>query len=106
MTRRIFSRKTYNGYHLVTISGDDSPVGFFKKSSEKDEFGNLAIEDDQPQCPHPGKSRFTPWDNWLYVPSVCQSCVWVYREPMNMDYDCLLKTRKKVNPACLVNSRQ
>lgn len=103
MSKRRFSRETYNGYHLVTITGDDSPVGFFKKSREKDEFGNLAVEGDYPQCPHPGRGRFTPWDNWLYVPTDCQSCPWVYRIPTGSDYDCLLKTRQKVNPACLVN---
>ena len=101
--KRRFSRETYNGYHLVTITGEDSPLGFFKKSSKKDEFGNLAVVDDYPECPHPGKVKFSPWDNWLYVPSNCQSCPWVYRIPTGSDYDCLLKTREKVNPACLIN---
>lgn len=100
MAKRVFSRETYNGYHLVTFEGD--VLGFFKKSSEKDEFGNLAVEGDFPKCPHPGRGRFRPWDNWLYVPSDCQSCPWVYRIPTGSDYDCLLMTRDKVNPACLV----
>lgn len=106
MTKRIFSRLTYNGYHLLSFTDDPTPVGFFKKSKDKDEFGSMVIEGDYPECPEPGKARFSPWDNWLYVPSVCQSCVWVYHEPVSSDYDCLLKTKKKVNPACLVNGRQ
>lgn len=104
MEKRRFSRKTYNGYHLVTLTGDPSPLGFFKKSTEKDEFGNLILEDDIPQCPHPSiRGRFSPWDPWLYVPTDCQSCLWVYRIPNGSGYDCLLKTKEKVNPACLIN---
>ncbi len=102
MPRRQYSRETYNGYHLVTVTGDDSPLGFFKKSKEKDEFGNLPVEDDRPHCPHPWEGRFGPWDNWLYVPTGCQSCPWVYRILTGSDYDCLLKTRQKVSPASLI----
>jgi len=101
--KRRFSRHTYNGYHLVTVDGE--ALGFFKKSGEKDECGDRVDENDLPTCPHPGRARFSPWDNWLYVPSDCQECPWVYRIPTGSNFDCLLKTRQKVNPACLVNRR-
>ncbi|MBA7687778.1 hypothetical protein ES703_96251 [subsurface metagenome] len=103
MIRRVFSRQTYNGYHLVHFSGegsDPTPLGFVKKTSEKDECGFIADTDDMPQCQHPGQMRWSPWDNWLYVPSDCQSCIWVYRTRDN-NYDCLLKTREKINPHAL-----
>jgi hypothetical protein len=104
--KRRFSRWEYNGYHLVSIVGEgaNDMVGLFKKSKEKDEFGFLAVEEDSPRCPHSdrGAMRGSPWDNWLYVPSVCQSCPWVYRTPES-NYDCLLKTRENVHPGCLVN---
>lgn len=103
---RTFSRQTYNGYHLVSLKHGRDPIGFFKKSSERDEFGFKVVEDpkDRPQCPRPG--RHGPWGSWLYTPSACQKCPWIYRDPQTSDYDCLLGTKKKINPACLVNQKQ
>jgi hypothetical protein len=105
MTKRVFSRETYNGYHLVSLGNDPDPLGFFKKSKEKDEFGNKVVEDDLPKCSYTLEFMFSPWDNWLYVPRDCQDCSWVYRIPISAEFDCLLKTRQKVNPACLINAK-
>lgn len=104
MIKRVFSRETYNGYHLVSFKGEgeDGPVGFFKKTEEKDEFGFVADVEDIPKCPSPGYYVGAPWDPWLYVPSGCQKCPWVYRTPNN-ESDCLLKTKKGINPRALVN---
>jgi len=103
MIRRVFSRQTYNGYHIVNFSGegeDSSPIGFFKKTGEKDECGFMADPEDTPKCPSTGHSMGRPWDNWLYVPSDCQKCIWVYRTPHN-EYDCLLLTRERINVRAL-----
>ncbi|MBA7547377.1 hypothetical protein ES705_39796 [subsurface metagenome] len=104
MIRRVFSRQTYNGYHLVNYSGEDedpSPIGFFKKDGGKDEYGFTANADDSPKCPSPGRSMGRPWDNFLYVPSLCQKCIWLYHTSSN-EYDCLFLTREKINPRALV----
>lgn len=102
MEKRVFSKQTYNGYHLVHWSGtgDPTPLGFCKKLKEKDECGFMADED-MPQCPSQGRMRWAPWDNWLYVPSDCQGCIWVYRTRDN-DYNCLLKTREHINLHALI----
>lgn len=106
MLRRVFSRQTYNGYHLVHLSGDGedpTPIGLFKKTEEKDEFGFLADEDDIPKCPHLGEVNIMgrPWGEFIIVPSLCQKCIWVYRTPAN-EYDCLLVSKKRINPSALV----
>jgi len=105
MLKRIFSRETYNGYHLVTIKGEggNSPIGFFKKSQGKDESGNLALENDFPLCPHAGKVNtiVRPWGEFIYVPSLCQRCKWLYSRP-DSQYDCLLKTRAHIRVNALV----
>lgn len=104
MIKRVFSRETYNGYHLVSLRGegeDPSPIGLFKKSTKKDEHGFMITEDDQPKCPHPGR-YMGGWDNWLYVYSDCQKCPWVYHTRENT-YACLLHTKEKIIPAALVN---
>lgn len=108
MIRRIFSRETYNGYHLVSFKGEgeDGPVGFFKKLPTKDEYGFMADTEDMPQCPHPGHGMGRPWDNFLYVPSDCQKCCWLYRTPQEMDYDCLLLNKANVSPNCLVKGER
>jgi len=106
MIRRVFSRDTYNGYHIVSYRGDGedpSPVGFFKKlpTNGKDEYGFQADPNDVPKCPNPGHSMGRPWDNWLYVPSGCQKCPWVYRTSQN-EFDCLLQTKERINPRALL----
>lgn len=103
MIKRVFSRETYNGYHLVSFKGEgeDGPVGFFKKTGEKDENGFMADPDDTPKCPSPGQSMGRPWEPWLYVPSDCQKCIWVYRTPDN-EFDCLLLRKERINPRALV----
>jgi len=106
MIRRVFSKNTYNGYHLVSLRGegeDPSPIGLFKKSTEKDEHGFLVLED-QPKCPHPGR-YLGGWDNWLYVYSDCQKCPWVYRTG-DSHYKCLLHSKERIVPGALINERE
>ena len=103
--KRIFSRNTYNGYHIVTLS-DEPNTGLVLGNplKEKDEHGFLLDEDDTPQCPHSGEvsSRFRPWGEFIIVPSLCQGCKWVYRTPDN-NFDCLLLTKdKSIHPGALV----
>jgi len=105
MIKRIFSRQTYNGYHLVSFKGEgeDGPVGFFKKLSEKDEYGFMADDGDIPQCPNRGRvnSMGRPWGEFIYVPSLCQKCIWVYTTKNN-EYNCLLLEKEKINTSALV----
>lgn len=106
MIRRVFSRQTYNGYHIVNYSGDGedpSPVGFFKKTGEKDEYGFLADVIDIPECPNRGQVNIMgrPWGEFIIVPSLCQKCIWVYQTPDN-EFDCLLKTRERITPRALL----
>ena len=107
MIRRVFSKQTYNGYHIVNLCGDGedlSPIGFFKKAKEKDELGLLVDPFDIPTCPHSGEvnAMGRPWGEFIIVPSLCQKCIWVYTTS-NSEYDCLLKTKKKINPRAFVN---
>ena len=100
--KRIWSRKTYNGYHLVSLSGDPSPIGLFKKDGGKDEYGFTADIDKRPRCPHPEVSTMCrPWGEFIIVPSKCQRCIWLYQTPDN-EYDCLFCTKAKINPSALV----
>ena len=103
MIKRVFSRETYNGYHLVSFKGEgeDGQVGFFKKTAERDEYGTVANTDDMPKCPHPGRTMGRPWEPFLYVPSDCQKCIWLYHTPGN-EFDCLLLTKAKITPRALV----
>lgn len=105
MINRVFSKETYNGYHLVNLSGegeDPSPIGLFKKTRERDEHGFVADPDDHPKCPSPGHSMGRPWDNFLYVPSDCQKCIWLYTTKRPGEYNCLLLTKEKINPHALI----
>ncbi len=98
---RKFSRKTYNGFHLVSI--EKEPVGFFNKLPEKDEFGNMISE--QATCPYSGEYSCQiphPWSVWLYIHNKCQQCPWIYRTPDN-EFDCLLIA--KTTPNRLINGR-
>jgi hypothetical protein len=102
--KRVFSKETYNGYHIVGWSGDPSPVGFFKKLKEKDEYGFLADDTDQAKCPNRGQvnTMGRPWGEFIIVPSLCQKCPWVYQTPDN-EFNCLLLTKdKKIRPSALV----
>ncbi len=108
MIRRIFSRHTYNGYHLVSYKGEgeDGVVGFFKKLDTKDECGFMADPDtEMPKCPVPGYSWGRPWDNYLYVPSGCQKCIWLFTTAAT-EYDCQLLAKININPRILVRGGQ
>ena len=50
--KRIFSKNTYNGYRIVTLS-EEPNTGLLlgKPLTEKDEYGFLCDEDDIPKCP-------------------------------------------------------
>jgi len=102
--RRIFSKNTYNGYHIVTLS-DEPNTGLVlgKPLAEKDEFGFLCDEDDTPQCPNRSVNTMgRPWGEFIIVPSLCQKCIWLYQTPDN-DYNCLLITKdKRIKPSALV----
>ena len=103
----MFSRETYNGYYMISLSDEPSTVLLFgKKGAEKDEEGFVVtdvLESDKVcQCDYMAR-RIRPWEPWLYVPSACQKCPWVYRTPGN-EYSCLLFDKdKKVRPSALVN---
>ncbi len=92
--RRVFSRKTFNGYHLVRwagIPGDDEPIGFFKKLDSKDAYG-FEADENIALCPKPGFYN-GPWaDVYLYVSSICQKCIWLQQLP-DTDYTCALRAR-------------
>lgn len=103
--RRLFSRNTYNGYHIVTLS-DEPNTGLLlgKPLPEKDEYGFLLDEDDSPKCPNRGRvnTMGRPWGEFIIVPSLCQKCQWVYQTPQN-DYNCILITKdKSIKPSALV----
>ena len=108
-TRRVFSRNTYNGYHMVSLDGpeDDSDdvIGFWKKSEEKDEFGFMIDESDSPKCEGEVPSmlkRTRPWEPFLYVPTACQKCIWLYHTPGN-EFDCILLSKdKSIRPSALI----
>ncbi len=104
--RRLFSKNTYNGYHIVTLSEEpNTGLLLAKKTSEKDEFGFLADEDDIPKCPHVGEvsTMGRPWGEFIIVPSLCQRCIWVYQTPDN-EFDCILCSKdKRIHPRALVN---
>ena len=104
MIRRIFSRQTYNGYHRVMLKGDgeNDCVGFFKKTDERDEDGQIMADvNDIPKCPPPQAGGFRPWGEWIIVPQACQKCKWVYQQP-DSEFNCLLKSRANVKPTALV----
>lgn len=105
--KRIFSRQTYNGYHLVGYTGEP-PLALAKKGEGKDECGTNVgdVLDMADVCRVDSMARrLRPWEPWLFVPSVCQRCEWVYRNPQG-EYDCLLCTKAKgINPGALVNGK-
>lgn len=104
MERRIFSKQTFNGLHLVRWSNDPSPVGYFRKLEEKDEYGFLADENSMAKCPNSSQvnTMGRPWGEFIIVPSLCQQCPWVYQTPDN-EFDCLLKTKdRRIRPSALV----
>lgn len=103
--KRVFSKNTYNGYHIVTLT-DEPNTGLLlgKPLTEKDEFGFLLDEGDVATCPHSGEvnTRGRPWGEFVIVPSLCQKCIWCYVTPRN-DYNCLLLTKDKwIRPAALL----
>lgn len=104
MIKRIFSKDTFNGFHLVSLKGEgeNGPVGFFHKLDTKDEYGFEADTKDMPKCPAPGYSMGRPWGTFLYVPSTCQKCIWSYQTKNADEYDCLLLTRAKIRPSALI----
>jgi len=103
--KRIFSKKTYNGYHIVTLS-DEPNTGLLlcKPLSEKDEYGFLADENDIPECPNRSVNVMgRPWGEFIIVPSLCQKCQWLYQTPDN-EFNCLFITKdKRITPRALVN---
>jgi len=103
--RRIFSKNTYNGYHIVALS-DEPSTGLVlgRPSTEKDEYGFLVVEGDIPQCPNRGvvNTMGRPWGEFIIVPSLCQKCIWLYQTPDN-EFNCLLMTKdKRIRPHSLV----
>lgn len=102
--RRIFSKNTYNGYRIVTLS-EEPNTGLLlgKPLSEKDEYGFLCNEDDIPKCPHKEVNVMgRPWGEFIIVPSLCQKCIWLYQTPDN-EFNCLLTTKdKRIRPSALV----
>ena len=106
MLRRVFSKQTYNGYHLVSLRGageDPTPAGLFRKSGGRVEFGPLPVEDDRPKCRHPTVNKMgQPWGDFILVPVRCQKCIWVYNTPVN-GFNCPLCTKAKVNIKALIH---
>jgi hypothetical protein len=106
MIKRIFSKDTFNGYHLVSLKGEgeDGPVGFYKKLDTKDTYGFMANLEDIPKCPNAGMVNIMcrPWGTFVYVPSLCQRCQWLYMTKNADEYDCLLKTKAKIKLSALV----
>jgi len=105
--KRIFSKQTYNGYHMISLSDEpDKVLAFGKKGEGKDEEGTIVgdfLEPDKVCQTDSMARRLRPWEPWVYVPSTCQRCPWVYRTPGN-EYSCLLFDRdKKISPRALVN---
>jgi len=103
--KRIFSKNTYNGYRIVTLS-DEPNTGLLlgKPLPEKDEYGFLCDENDIPKCPnvHEVNVMGRPWGEFIIVPSLCQKCIWLYQTPDN-EYNCLLITKdKRITPRALV----
>lgn len=103
--KRIFSKNTYNGYHIISYSDEPNHgIVFGKTLSKKDEYGFIADEDDIPRCPNSGKvsTMFRPWGEFIIVPTLCQRCIWCYGNPQG-EFDCLLLTKdKKIRPEALV----
>lgn len=62
--RRIFSKNSYNGYRIVTLS-EEPNTGLLlgKPLPEKDEYGFLCDENDIPKCPnvHEVNVMGRPW---------------------------------------------
>jgi len=109
MIRRIFSRNTFNGYHIVSLSGGEEGGGGLllgKPTKEKDETGSYLVDEkDIPVCPNRGKinTMAHPWSEFIIVPTLCQRCIWLYQKP-DSEYDCLLITKdKRIRSGALVN---
>ena len=110
MIKRVFSRQTFNGYHIVSLKGegeDERGLLLGKKSSEIDEDNGcpLVDEDDIPECPNKGKVNpiARPWGEFIYTPSLCQKCIWLYQTP-DSEYDCILLSKdKRIKSTALVN---
>lgn len=109
MIRRIFSKNTFNGYHIVSLSGEgEAGRGLLlgKPTKEKDETGcYLVDEEDIPVCPNRGKVNTLahPWGEFIIVPSLCQRCIWLYQRP-DSEYDCMLITKeRRIKSEALVN---
>ena len=97
MIKRVFSRETFNGYHIISLKGegeDESGLLLGKKTDEKDESGSYMVDsNDLPTCPHRGEvnTMARPWGEYIIVPSLCQKCIWLYRQP-DSEYNCILIT--------------
>ena len=104
---RIFSKNTYNGFHMISLSDEPNTVLLFgKKATTKDtegfEVSEYMVPDKVCQVDYMAR-RLRPWEPWLYVPSKCQKCPWVYRTPGN-EFSCLLFDKdKRIRPTALVN---
>ena len=101
MIKRVFSRETFNGYHIVSLKGegeDGRGLLLGKPSPEIDEETgcHLVDEDDIPTCPHRGEVNpmARPWGEFIIVPSLCQKCIWCYHTRDN-EFDCILMSKDK-----------
>ena len=83
-------------YYLVSAKeewGGWSPVAFFKKSKERDEYGFM-IDGDSLKCPHPGEVSRLAWvgiDGWVQVQSGCKKCWGSHRTP-DSRFNCILSS--------------
>jgi len=104
---RIFSKNTYNGFHMLSLSDEPNTVLLFgKKATTKDTEGFEVAEyvDPEKECRTDYMARrLRPWEPFIYVPSTCQRCRWLYRTPGN-EFSCILFDKKKsIRPQALVN---
>ena len=83
-------------YYLVSVKEDYggwSPVAFFRKSKEKDEYGFM-VDGDPLRCPNAGAANQRAWggcDGWIFVQSICKKCWGVHRE-RDSTYNCILRS--------------
>lgn len=113
MIKRVFSKATFNGYHIISLKGegeDGQGILLGKPTDEIDEENgcHLVDEDDIPQCPNKGKinTMGRPWGEFIIVPSLCQKCIWLYERP-DSEFDCILCSKdKRIKSSALVNGTE